>query len=212
MLREVSNYGLADSISPSLGLISVICSNLCNRAWVFGAGLVLGFSLFAGEPRAELQDAFLGSRAVLQQIGCFSPQAKLYYEILVEFADAIAHYRMRVTRQTRRAVDQYIDQILVIDSTTDADTQKRDGPAADGVQPSLYPSPSGSKDENDTYHMHQDSMAVDTLLALSGGGDIGHEPSDEMDLISDFQGWDDLSLQLPENFSFSYEPFEGFFT
>lgn len=152
----------------------------------------------------------MGARAVLQQIGRFSPQAKLYYEILTEFSDAISHYRMRMSRQTRRAVDQYIDQILVIDSASNSAVQKRDGPSRDGSQPLLYPSPSGSKDDNDAHHANQDSMAVDSLLEPTNL-DLGHSHSDEMDLMGEFQGWDDMALQLSENFSFSYEPFEGFF-
>ena len=153
----------------------------------------------------------MGARAVLQQIGRFSPQAKLYYEILSEFSDAISHYRMRMSRQTRRAVDQYIDQILVIDSVGNSTSQKREAPSGDGSQPLLYPSPSGSKDDNDAHHAHQDSMAVDSMLENTGNMDLGHGHSDEIDLMGEFQGWDDMALQLSENFSFTYEPFEGFF-
>lgn len=51
----------------------------------------------------------------MTRIGEANPQSRLYNEILSTFSDTIRAHRRLVSRNARRAVDQYIDQILVID-------------------------------------------------------------------------------------------------
>lgn len=52
---------------------------------------------------------------MLRKIGEASPQSRPYYETLSAFADTISAYRRKTCHKSRRMVDQYIDQILVID-------------------------------------------------------------------------------------------------
>ncbi|KAJ4375336.1 hypothetical protein N0V83_002422 [Neocucurbitaria cava] len=89
--------------------------NMCLfKTWTFGAGLILGYSIFAGEPSYEFQEAFSGVCEMLRKIGEANPQSKPYNETLSAFADTISAYRRKTSHKSRRMVDQYIDQILVI--------------------------------------------------------------------------------------------------
>lgn len=93
-----------------------VFGNLCLlKAWVFGAGLVLGFSKFAGEPRWDIDMGFERVVAVLKDIARVSPQAKLYVKILDDFREAVETWRMKVTREVRRTVDRYMDCILDVE-------------------------------------------------------------------------------------------------
>ncbi|KEY74556.1 hypothetical protein S7711_07159 [Stachybotrys chartarum IBT 7711] len=84
--------------------------NLCFlRAWVFGSGLVLGFSMFAGEPRLDIQEAFEGALNVLDEIGTMCPQARAYHGILADFAEAVSKYRQLVALEIRKTVLHYLD-------------------------------------------------------------------------------------------------------
>ena len=97
-----------------------------NRAWLFGAGLVLGFSMFAGEPRKDIEDSFQNGCIILADIALSSPQAQLYYNILINFAEAVTKYRQRVADEMHRTVQHYMDRILVIEPTaTHRNVQQR---------------------------------------------------------------------------------------
>ncbi|KAH7037412.1 uncharacterized protein B0I36DRAFT_313999 [Microdochium trichocladiopsis] len=94
--------------------------NLCLvKAWIFGSGLVLGFSMFAGEPRQDITDAFTGARDVLANIAERSPQAKNYYDILTTMGEAVTQYRRRESLEARRNVQHYMSQILVVGIAAD---------------------------------------------------------------------------------------------
>lgn len=87
---------------------------ILTSAWIFGAGLVLGFSSFAGEPRTDIETGFRDARAILECISASNAQARLHHEILESFADAITEYHRRVAAERHGAVQHYIDQILVV--------------------------------------------------------------------------------------------------
>ncbi|KAK9771621.1 putative Zn(2)-C6 fungal-type domain-containing protein [Seiridium cardinale] len=90
--------------------------NLClMNAWLFGSGLILGFSMFAGEPRKDIEDAFGAILSILSEMAETSPQAKSYHDILVDFSAAVTKYRHRVAGEVRRAVKHYMEQVLVIE-------------------------------------------------------------------------------------------------
>ncbi|KAK6085228.1 C6 transcription factor [Seiridium cupressi] len=90
--------------------------NLClMNAWLFGSGLILGFSMFAGEPRKDIEDAFGDTLSILSEMAETSPQAKSYHDILVDFSAAVTKYRHRVAGEVRRAVKHYMEQVLVIE-------------------------------------------------------------------------------------------------
>lgn len=88
------------------------------RAWMFGAGLLLGFSLFANEPcastRAEVEDSFSKAVNVLQHFSRLSPQAGHYHDILLNLSDAITRYREQTLAERRRESGHYVSRIFTI--------------------------------------------------------------------------------------------------
>ena len=85
-----------------------------HRAWVFAAGLLLGFASFAQgtSPSWETDEAFRQSREALEKLAQFSPQAGHYYEILTSLSDAIGIYQRRLSDERKRLASQYMDQIF----------------------------------------------------------------------------------------------------
>lgn len=71
--------------------------------------------MFAGEPRTDIEDSFNNVCIILTDIALSSPQAQLYYNILVSFAEAVAKYRQRVAAEMHYTVQHYMDRILVIE-------------------------------------------------------------------------------------------------
>jgi hypothetical protein len=111
-----------------------LLGNMCLlKAWLFAAGLLLGFALFAqnGES-AEVEEAFKNAIAVLRMIAVLSPQAGHYTDILTKFSDAIQHHRRQLKDERRRLTNEYVDQIFTIDLN----------------QPQGYPSPISGSFEN----------------------------------------------------------------
>lgn len=98
-----------------------------NRAWVFGAGLVLGFSVFAGEPRKDIENAFHNVDIILGDIALTSPQARLYRNILTSFAEAIDKYKQRVTDERDYTVQHYMDRVLIFDGSLDGENTSEEG-------------------------------------------------------------------------------------
>ncbi|KAB8215088.1 hypothetical protein BDV33DRAFT_227853 [Aspergillus novoparasiticus] len=98
----------------------LILRNFCLlKAWIFGAGLILGFALLAGEPRRDIESLFESTLLLLDDIGQASPQARLYHQILTSLYDAVAKYRSRVVGELYRTVQDYMDQVLTIDTNMD---------------------------------------------------------------------------------------------
>ncbi|KAF7548329.1 hypothetical protein G7046_g8709 [Stylonectria norvegica] len=160
-------------------------SNLCLlKAWVFGSGLVLGFSMFAGEPRQDIQEAFEGAREILENIAQISPQAKLYHSILTDLAEAVAKYRYRVASEIRKTVEHYLDP----------------NPFLEVTQGEVYQHPS-------PFSMD------DVTLALGGSDILDADGQGGMAMDIDLQiNWADLELHLVDNSLVpNTEPFEGLF-
>ncbi|EPE35128.1 Zn2/Cys6 DNA-binding protein [Glarea lozoyensis ATCC 20868] len=95
----------------------LLLDNMCIlKAWIFAAGLVLGFTLFVNvEVEPNLEKAFTGVRDVLKKLSHQSPQAEHYHDVLISFSEAISKRRQQIARERRRVTSQYLDQILVID-------------------------------------------------------------------------------------------------
>jgi len=91
-----------------------LLGNMCLvKAFVFAAGLLIGFSLFASNSIDALsQTAYSNAQSVLQQLSFESPQAKHYHDILNDFADAIAAYHRQKLNKKQRATNQYLDHIF----------------------------------------------------------------------------------------------------
>ncbi|KAF9893440.1 hypothetical protein FE257_010752 [Aspergillus nanangensis] len=175
--------------------------NLCLlKAWIFGAGLVLGFSMFAGEPRRDIETLFDSTLDVLDDIGRTSPQARLYHQILQSFADAVTRYRHRVAGEVRRTVQHYIDQILIVD-TSPGDR------AATGARLA------GQERCDDEWlagaitGIEANGVAFDPL----SDGTKGAQTLLQMAGFADQPGWDEMNVSWPEDLFPDIEPFDQLF-
>lgn len=95
----------------------ILSNNMCLlKAWMFAAGLLLGFSMFAqSEPDSEIDESFRNAIAVLERLAQFSPQARHYFEILTTFSDAIHTHREQVGRERKRKSNRFVNQIFTAD-------------------------------------------------------------------------------------------------
>ncbi|KAK9419563.1 putative Zn(2)-C6 fungal-type domain-containing protein [Seiridium unicorne] len=104
----------------------VLLGNMCIlKAWIFAAGLVLGFCLLSGDSsNTQARDAFNGSRRVLAWLGRLSPQATQYHEILTSFSDAIETYQAKLARDQQRSKVPLVERILSLDPAGDVHDQQ----------------------------------------------------------------------------------------
>ena len=88
--------------------------NVCLiKAFVFAAGLLIGFSLFASDATdPDAQSAFNHAQTVLHYLSELSPQAKHYHEILTDFSAAISKYHRQKLNKKKRTTNQYLDHIF----------------------------------------------------------------------------------------------------
>jgi hypothetical protein len=101
-------------------VLLLAAANIYSRAWIFAAGLVLGFSMFAeGEAKFDVEDGFRSAVDVLQKLARHSPQAEHYFEILGNFSEAIRKHQQQRASERRRDSSHYVNQILVIDVPDD---------------------------------------------------------------------------------------------
>ncbi|KAI7978686.1 hypothetical protein EIK77_010592 [Talaromyces pinophilus] len=159
--------------------------NLCLlKAWIFGAGLVLGFSMFAGEPRKDIDDSFKNARHILSGIAPTSPQATLYCDILDSFAEAIQKYHSRVSAEIHDTVQNYMSQILVFDTLQDEHLRnqsyaaERDVPDI-GIGPTFFDM-SVTLDD-DTMHFNQTGKdSCDTSIVVTNDFLLDIEPLERL--------------------------------
>ncbi|KAJ9617811.1 uncharacterized protein PV06_06239 [Exophiala oligosperma] len=154
----------------------ILLQNMCiMKAWVFAAGLVLGFSMFAqGESPFDMDESFNGAREVLKKLAEHSPQAEHYYEILTGFADAIQRHRQHLSREKRRASNKYVNRILSLDVNVGTHNNNNTATSVSGAasQVGFSPGMLGSRDKDTADSSYQltdlGSMAAE---AANGGGD-----------------------------------------
>ncbi|KAB8074816.1 hypothetical protein BDV29DRAFT_190646 [Aspergillus leporis] len=112
----------------------ILWGNMCIlKAWLFAAGLVLGFSLLAeGQTTSEVCDAFDGSCRLLGSLGHLSPQAAQYHQILTSFSEAIGVYREQLRHERRESRTPFVERILMLDpnSKTNSDQHSAQEPAS----------------------------------------------------------------------------------
>lgn len=108
LCRILANMRAQDDRHP-LGLLSLF------KAWAFGSGLIIGFSMLADEARPDLDDAFQGVLLVLDVGSESNPQARLYADTLRAFLDTIRLYQRMSSQKIHHAAEPFIEQILVID-------------------------------------------------------------------------------------------------
>ncbi|OKL55458.1 hypothetical protein UA08_09281 [Talaromyces atroroseus] len=169
------------------------------KAWVFGAGLVLGFSMFAGEPRKDIEICFENARSVLASIATTSPQAELYHDILTSFSEAVTKYRRRVAGEVRRTVQHYMDQILILEQASlhinheiqpNNSNQQFPGNMADKLETNSSSPPDPISDCTKGAH---------TLIQMASS------------LDTEYDDWEDLDMQFFDGFLPDPEPFDQLF-
>lgn len=106
----------------------VFLGNMCIiKAWVFAAGLVLGFALLADESsNTDTREAFRSSQHILSILGRLSAQAEQYHRILATFSDAIEKYTRQMLRQQASRVP-HVEQILSYDALSGVSAEIADG-------------------------------------------------------------------------------------
>ena len=143
-------------------------ANQDSRAWIFAAGLVLGFSLLAEEGvNPESRDAFDGSRRLLSSLGRLSPQAAQYYRILSSFSEAIDTYRRQLQSERRDGRASYVERILSLEPGADSNGGQQNmqpQPAASGTA-SVEGSGAGDDDYEDSAASPSNSMSLPPLPA-----------------------------------------------
>ncbi|CZT14130.1 uncharacterized protein RCC_00103 [Ramularia collo-cygni] len=95
----------------------ILSNNMCLlKAWMFAAGLLLGFSMFAqSDPVPEIEEAFRNAITVLERLAKFSPQARHYFDILTSFSEAVYLRREQLGRERRKKSDRFVSQIFTAD-------------------------------------------------------------------------------------------------
>lgn len=165
----------------------ILLSNMCIlKAWIFLAGLVLGFAICTQvDERTDVEDAFSGAREVLAMFAVSSPQAQEYHDILGLFAEAIRRYREQAAQNRMQKNRRYVDQVLSFETNDPIELE----------QPYLTPNsgPVASTEFTD-FGTYPDMMSTfdPTFDANMNFGDFGGFASQ----INDFFPFDYDSLGL----------------
>ncbi|KAL1307027.1 hypothetical protein AAFC00_005652 [Neodothiora populina] len=167
--------------------------NMCIlKAWLFAAGLVLGFSIFAdSNPSWEKEVVFTKAREILSKLSDLSPQAAHYHEILTAFAEAIDKYRFEVSRKTWGSGKNLVNEIFALSfANQDSDVQYATpvSRALDLLEAEVISDQESRPNESNAMSFQMD-----------GGHDYGSYE------------WNDFSIQIPEDFSMDVEPLGLFF-
>ncbi|KAG9520784.1 hypothetical protein KCV07_g4155, partial [Aureobasidium melanogenum] len=164
----------------------LLCNMCMLKAWMFAAGLVLGFAIYVDDAvRRDIEEAFSEVRNVLKKLSGLSPQAEEYFEILSSFSDAINAHRDELSRKRRAANQQYVSQILTFESEQgtnhSADTQMM---------------------EFSTSFNYDLSDMIDPL---------GPQLPDDLNMILNFDAGNDAQFGFSADFSANVEPLGMFF-
>lgn len=122
---------------------------------------------------------------MLNKIGEASPQSKLYGETLSAFMDTISLCRRQLSHNPHRTVDQYIDQILIIDVE-----QNQSGRQPMSSNQHFMNSP-GDTDAGFNIALNSEDL---TLVGQPG-------PDDYWSMQ---QSWDDVAMQFSDNFGIDF--------
>lgn len=152
-----------------------------SRSWAFGSGLVLGFSIFAGESQDDLRGAFSGVVNLLETAGVVSSQSRVYSKTLYELEETINLYQRLASRKARSVADQYVDEILVIDTGQDMSMSSMQGSGPQCFSP-------------------RQGADLDTSMEMAN-----HMVQTEMDAdLFVHGGWEDLGYQFSDNFALDF--------
>ncbi|KAE8307790.1 hypothetical protein BDV41DRAFT_584082 [Aspergillus transmontanensis] len=176
----------------------LVFRNFCLlKAWIFGAGLILGFSMFAGEPRRDVERLFDSALLLLDDIGRTSPQAQLYHQILTSFLEAVNKYRNRVAGEVYRTVQDYMDQILTIDAVMPGNSA-----APPSGRQDVYPGWDDGWLAGAMQDVEESAIALDPISFGTKGAQMFREPCN----------WGDMdTMQLEGDLIIDVEPFDQLF-
>lgn len=177
-----------------------LVGNMCIvKAWMFAAGLVLGFSMLVENEKKSLKrrTAFLQSLHVLGELKQLSPQAEQYYTILSSFHVAIKAYKEKQGQGTQEARPTLVDRVFQPDMEMDFDDEN------DAIATQL-PSPELSTPEL-TFPQWQHEMPV---ASLSGMMPIDPAFFDENDSIMQML-WDADPSAMGFSAGFAPDPGRG---
>ncbi|GAB7353463.1 hypothetical protein MBLNU459_g3923t1 [Dothideomycetes sp. NU459] len=167
----------------------ILLNNMCFlKAWLFAAGLILGFSLYVlGDGRSDIDTAFAGLLEVLNRLSHSSPQAQQYFDILTSFMDAIEMRRRHLASNARQTNKPYVDKVFTI--------------SVDHSSSRNYATPSSGMAEPDEAGPVNDGNVCEI-------NDLAY-----LAQTTDQQAYDpyDWNLQMGQSFPFSVEPLGMFF-
>ncbi|TGO31215.1 hypothetical protein BPAE_0001g01110 [Botrytis paeoniae] len=112
----VQSAHLMVELSYEAFLGNVLLDNMCIlKAWLFSAGLVLGFSLLVeGEAPTHIHRSFDHACTVLKKLARLSPQAEQYHDILLRFSTAINLYRQQLLKAQKESNNVYVEKLMTI--------------------------------------------------------------------------------------------------
>ncbi|KAF6837664.1 hypothetical protein CMUS01_04934 [Colletotrichum musicola] len=139
----------------------IIMGNMCIlKAWLFAAGLILGFSLLDSAAGINNRSAFRNTLRLLEFLGRLSPQAGQYHRVLTSFSQALDTFKSQ-SATGRRPSAPYVERLLSFDTIGSA--QKRQHtPLSQSVGPSTF------FESSQQTTMMQDVVSEDSLPVQSG--------------------------------------------
>lgn len=96
---------------------NILLDNMCIlKAWLFSAGLVLGFSLLVeSEAPTHIHESFDHACIVLKKLARLSLQAEQYLDILKQFQIAIELYRQQLLKAQKESNNVYVEKLMTIE-------------------------------------------------------------------------------------------------
>ncbi|RAL12945.1 uncharacterized protein BO97DRAFT_389401 [Aspergillus homomorphus CBS 101889] len=162
----------------------LLLGNMCIlKAFVFAAGLVLGFSMFSQkEADPSLEETYDEALDILRMLSARSAQAAHYLEILSLLRNAIYEQRQRLAQHTQQSRSRYVSKLFSLNDRR-LSTQTHEGTVASASE--QIPEPS----------------QFDLFEPWSSA----EEPSvmDPEEYGATLTGWDGMHLPLWDSFPFS---------
>ncbi|KZL75267.1 C6 transcription factor [Colletotrichum tofieldiae] len=185
---------MSDMCSEALDC-RIIMGNMCIlKAWLFSAGLVLGFSLLAPGVSQTRGRAFHNALRVLDFLGHLSPQAAQYHRLLLSFSQAIDTFKSHSPVDHRQPRPPYVERLLSLSLAESTETTHWDATASQLGHVSYVGSADNFDSQERTGEKILDSqLTVDTTEC--GGEDV------ILSLL-----WDGETTTFPRGFGFAGFP------
>ncbi|KAF6822758.1 C6 transcription factor [Colletotrichum plurivorum] len=139
----------------------IIMGNMCIlKAWLFAAGLILGFSLLDSAAGVNNRSAFRNTLRLLEFLGRLSPQAGQYHRVLTSFSQALDTFKSQ-SAPGRRSSALYVERLLSFDTIGSAQ-KRQQTPLSQSAGPSTL------FESSQQTTMMQDVVSEDSLPVQSG--------------------------------------------